>query len=307
MLPVVLSCLVLQTAPIPDWTEAEVQRRIQIVFRPEQRKDVKIHRSEHYIVFSQAELATNFMQRFEMKVYHGVRVVLGFRNSDAPRKRMPVYLFKTKDDYVEYCVRNEGFSESQAKETGGIANEDYFATFMSDGLREAIYHEGAHQIFRNVMNHKFRLSWLEEGIAEYCERKLFREGLFQDMQNAILEDKYLPLNTLFSTRSLGFSKAGIFKGVGWREKYLQVSSIVEFLKTKYSQEQFDAFLSTLDFPQEDADPLKETERALDSAYHLTIAGLEREWKQHFLQGAKPKKPANAGLGLGALETPPPKN
>ena len=82
------------------------------------------------------------------------------------RKLMPVFLFRTPEQYYAYYSKRAGIPLDKARRSKGHAWLDYYATWYEAPNDPVHIHEATHQIFGNRLNLSGGGSWLQEGVAE---------------------------------------------------------------------------------------------------------------------------------------------
>ncbi|MCB9897921.1 MAG: hypothetical protein H6825_07955 [Planctomycetes bacterium] len=262
-----------------DWTEREIQARIEAVFPPDKWKKVEVTKSKRYLVLTDGSAGRKFGKILDDDVFDGFRKLMDF---EAPpmRRRLPVYLFNTRDGYVEFLQRVLGMSKEQAEKTGGLAYTDYYVTSYSSPHDPTHFHECAHQIMSNVLGLTGGGSWYQEGVAEYYEDKVKKFNRASETRMAIRTGQAAPLRELLGSASMLF-EAGEDKrgGGGASGRYGQAASIILFLKEGPKKKSFDEFLQQMGrVPRGDVDAI---EAVFRSIYGWSIEDLEAEWKDWF--------------------------
>jgi hypothetical protein len=108
--------------------------------------------------------------------------------------RHQVYVFRNKQDYVNYLKESERGFESQLRESNGfyhpLLEKSFFFPvsagmdeFDADTVRKALYHEGTHQLFQETRS-KSNIPgvrnnfWIVEGIAMFMETFRIEENRY---------------------------------------------------------------------------------------------------------------------------------
>ncbi len=87
------------------------------------------------------------------------------------RRLMPVFLFRTPDQYYDYYAAIANQSREHVSKSKGHAWRDYYATWYEAPGDPVHIHECTHQIFKNRLRLNGGGSWFQEGMAEYIETK----------------------------------------------------------------------------------------------------------------------------------------
>ncbi|MEO0650298.1 MAG: hypothetical protein AAFZ65_06435, partial [Planctomycetota bacterium] len=113
---------------VAEWTEEEVEARLAEDL-PESLEGERISdplRTDHYIVFGNSSGAKAFARQIE-KYYDRIKDVFPFEEVEGQRL-LPVFLFRTRDQYVDFVSKKTGWPKEQAARTGGVASGDWYAT-----------------------------------------------------------------------------------------------------------------------------------------------------------------------------------
>jgi len=256
----------------PRWTKDEILARIEgDVPDPKVRADFRPPiRTEHYLVMTNASAGRLFAKKME-EAYAKVRATYPFEEVEG-RRLMPVFLFRTKDQYVDYYVHVAKRSRSDAARSKGHAWRDYYATYYEAPADPVHVHEATHQIFKNRLHLNGGGSWFQEGLAEYVsstenDRKAFAKG-------AARGDAFVPFGTFVEVPSLISNPH-----LGSRESYLQAASVIEFLHEHWNPDKFPRFLSEIGrLPRGDG---KSIEAVVVELYGVDLAGLQEAWLAHW--------------------------
>jgi len=103
-----------------EWSELEIEARIQQVFEEDVWRKVDVVESDHYLIFTDSGAGRKFGEILDDDIYEGFREHFPFEKPENTRL-LPIYLFNTRDAYVDFLVRNLRMSPGQARSTGGIA------------------------------------------------------------------------------------------------------------------------------------------------------------------------------------------
>ncbi len=261
------------------WSKAEVAKR-WAEFTPDKiHKKMKVIRTKHYVIMTNSSGGKLFAKKME-EYYKKIRKLYPFAEI-AGRKLMPVFLFRSADEYYAYYSKIAQISEAQAKRSKGHAWKDYYATYYESPNDPVHIHEATHQIFANRLRLSGGGSWFQEGLAEYIER-LYRG--YNEMKayarHAARKESYLPFAEFFKVPSLiaaGRTKTG---ESGAQNQYMQAASLIAFLaESKFGKKKFQDFVHAVGaVPRGD---VKAIEAALRQVYGVGIDGLEQRWVKHW--------------------------
>ena len=216
----------------PNWTDEEAQARWNEIAPDsltEKKKKFNCVRTDHYVILTNMKGNTpkKFGEVME-ECYEKIRTIFPFE--DIPGQRLlPVYLFRNREEYIGFLMKNIGWSRAQASKTAGVASRDFYATMFNSKSDPVHIHEATHQIFRNRLFLGGGGSWFQEGMAEYvCSEP----NEFNPVRNLVKKGKVVPLRELVRMRSLLFSsdqdnsKGGSAAG----DAYNQAGLLIEFLR-----------------------------------------------------------------------------
>jgi hypothetical protein len=262
-----------------EWTDRSIEARIRSVFLEEAWKKVEVVKSKHYLVLTDSGAGKKFGKILDTEIYKGF---FQFYGLDAPKEHrpLPVYLFNTRESYMEFLVRNVGMTEAQAAATGGIAYRDYYTTSYTSPRDPTHFHECAHQIMGNLLHLNGGGSWYQEGIAEHYEDDVSHFNREAETRMLITTKQSVSLRELFAAQSMLFSAGENIKGGGGAGgMYGQAASVILFLREGKRKKQFHEFLFAMgEIPRSD---LGETERVLQEVYGISIDELDAEWHEYF--------------------------
>ncbi|MCD6459237.1 hypothetical protein J7L67_01045 [bacterium] len=231
-----------------------------------------VKKSGHFIVKYKVDnhFAADVIKRAE-KYYYSIENDLGlsrFSGFWTWENRCIIMIYASQDEYLE--------KSGLPKWSGG--GVDYSKRIMytfpwSDKfLNIVLPHELTHIIFREYVkgNKKIPL-WLDEGIAQYQERK----GIGQTekiLRHAVRNNAYMPLEEFNQVYSLGDEhETGIV-----RIFYAQSESIVRFMIKKYGSQKFGQFVKQLKAGKTVEDALKFSyPQSIDS-----LDNLEKKWLEY---------------------------
>lgn len=229
-------------------------------------------RTEHYIIMTNASAGTLFARKME-EAYARIQQVFPFPDVEGMRL-LPVFLFRSSSQYVEYCMNALGWSREDSAATKGHASRDYYATYYDAPGDPVHIHEATHQVFQNRLRLWGGGSWFQEGVAEYVssshnERKGFA-------RRAARDGKYIPFRQMVQIGSL------IKNGhLGAGASYLQAASVIELLRDGLDKkgDLFPLFLEEMGSAPA-GNPVK-IEGVFQSVYGLSTEDLEKEWVRYW--------------------------
>lgn len=242
--------------------------------------------SKHYLVFTNGPKKTSkkFATSLE-KLYKFVQKQWPFEDVD---HHLKAYIFKSKEEYFDFCVKITGWSMAQARKTAGHATGAYYATFYQSPTADAVMHEATHQIIHACHEIVGVGSWFQEGVAVYIECKIgnrppsatmrtdFRNGDFYEL------DDFLKIRTLLSDPN----------GHGLRN-YRHAGSLIDFLvnsRDKRVRGKFPEFLAAAQ--KHFLRGHKGSAALIKQVYQMTVPELGQAWKEH--HGVPKAKPRDGG-------------
>ncbi len=173
-----------------------------------------------------------------------IREVFPFQEMKGSRL-MPVFLFRTQDEYWSFCTKVTGMSTEAAERSGGHAWRDYYATWYEAPNDPTHIHEQTHQLFGNRLFLEGGGSWFQEGVAEYVESN---KNDLNAVASLIAKGRHMPLVDFVQLESLLHSseEERASGGSEAADLYHQAALFVEFLReSKWGKGKFESFLQTL--------------------------------------------------------------
>ncbi|MDH3591437.1 MAG: hypothetical protein OER88_06140 [Planctomycetota bacterium] len=257
----------------PRWTEKEAQARWNAAVRDEAtRKGLrKVRRTKHYIIFTNSSGGALFAKKME-QYYKTIQKTFPFAERKA-RRLMPVFLLRTREEYVKFTVHNARMNMAQAAATKGHAFLDYYATYYESPNDPVHIHEATHQIFKNRLHLDGGGSWFQEGVAEYMSTR--RSARKAWARRAARDDKHVGFRDFVTIRTLIANPY-----TDGKSAYLQAASLIDFLRDgKWQRDKFPAFLEEIGtLRRADADAI---EAKLKAIYGTELQGLEEAWQKHW--------------------------
>jgi hypothetical protein len=262
-----------------QWSDKAIQARIQVVFVKEAWKKVDVVKSKHYLVLTDSGAGKKFGKILDKDIYKGF---FKFYDLDLPKAHRPlfVYLFNTREAYIDFLMRQLGMSKDQASKTGGIAYRDYYVTSYTSPRDPTHFHECAHQIMSNLLGLSGGGSWFQEGVATYYEDEVKHFNREAETNMLITTKQSVPLRDLFAAQSMLFSAGENVKGGGGAGgMYGEAASVILLIMEGPHKKRFHDFLFAMGkVPRSN---LKEIERVLQEVCGTSIDGLDEEWREYF--------------------------
>jgi len=260
------------------WSDAEVKARWakdapdKLASKP---ADLKIIRTSHYVVMTDSSGGKSFSEQME-KNYEAIKKVYPF-DDVAGRLLMPVFLFKTADEYYEFYAKQFNSTEEEARKSKGVAYGDWYATWYESPGDLVHIHEGTHQIFHNRLRLPGGGSWFQEGVAEYMSStKNYRNVA----ANTVKKGKHTALVDFIKIKSLLWSAAEDKKGGDEAASHYDLAALlIEFLHdSKFGKDKFQEFVQAVGLAAPNSPAA--IERAVKSVYLTDLAGLDKQWVEY---------------------------
>jgi len=257
----------------PKWTKAEAKERWEASV-PDELKDelTDVLRTPHYIIMTNSSGGKTFAKKME-ECYAAIRKIYPF--DEVPERRlMPMFLFRTNDQYYAFIAKTFGMTIDDAKRTGGIAYADFYTSWYEAPGDPVHIHEATHQIIKNRLGLGGGGSWFQEGLAEYVSSKPNERGM---AARAVEKGQAVPLGDFMRKESLIFSsptnnKTGDTAG----DQYKQAALLIEFLReSKFGKAGFLEWLHAVGVTRSNDVP--SIEAATQRVYQVDLAGLEKEF------------------------------
>ena len=261
------------------WTEAEVKQRWEQFAPPVAIKkfDPPV-RTAHYIILSDTgnpNTTKKFGEEME-KNYAAIKKVYPFEEV-VGQSLMPVFLFRTKEEYSEFYMKIAGISRESADQSKGHAWKDYYATYFDANKDPVHIHEATHQIFGNRLALDGGGSWFQEGVAEYMSSAKNDRNI---VASKVKKGRAVPLVEMMKTESLLYSAEEDVSGEDKADSaYTQAALFIEFLReSKWGAPKFLDFVHAVGMtPDNDIEAI---ERAIKGVYGVDLAQLDAKWIEH---------------------------
>ncbi|NOT30962.1 MAG: hypothetical protein HOP15_10990 [Planctomycetes bacterium] len=257
------------------WSEDEAYTRWLRDAPAEAREDYKVIRTAHYLVLTNSDGGKAFAKKME-ECHAAILAVYPF--DDVPGRRLlPVFLFRTADQYFDFYARIAEIPREDAERSKGHAWRDYYATWYEAPGDPVHVHEATHQIFANRLGLGGGGSWFQEGVAEYMSSK---SGERSAAAGQVKRGQHVALAQFLAIPSLLMSSDKEAPGGDQAgDHYKQAAVLIEFLReSKWAGDKFPAFLTRIGrLPSGKLGPLEE---ALAELYGVDLAGLEQRWAEY---------------------------
>jgi len=239
-------------------------------------KKFQVVQSEHYLVYTNA--ASNSVKKFSKsleEMYEFIHELFPFKDD---HDHLTAYIFRTKDDYTEFCVKITGWPKSWAEKTAGHSGGEYYATYYQSPTASTVVHESSHQVVNRCLKIPAVGSWFQEGMAVYIEKLYTGEGKpSAGMKGALRSGQYYPLEKFCDIDSLLDDP-----DENGRRSYNHAGALIDFLantKLEPVAGRFPEFLTRAKSPY--IYGLESTRKLVKETYGLSLPELELVWKRHY--------------------------
>jgi hypothetical protein len=257
----------------PKWTDEEATTRWKTSVPDELKEEMEdVMRTAHYVILTNSSGGKQFAKKME-ECYTAIRKVYPF-DDVAGRRLMPVFLFRTNDQYYAFLGKAIGWSVEQAKRSQGVAFGDLYTTWYEAPGDPVHIHEATHQIFRNRLELDGGGSWFQEGVAEYMSTKANERGM---AARAEAKGKAVPLLQFVQVESLLMSApAEDTKGEDQAgNQYEQAALIIEFAReSKWGKAKFLDWVHAIGAAP--SNNVAAIQAAMQRTYGVDIAGFDAE-------------------------------
>ncbi len=256
------------------WTEAEAQERWQASV-PDALADEldDVLRTPHYVILTNSSGGKSFAKKME-ECHAAIRKVFPFEDVQG-RRLLPVFLFRTRDQYCEFFAKAFGATVEDGQRTGGVASRDFYSTWYEAPGDPVHVHEATHQVFANRLGLGGAGSWFQEGVAEYMSTRDNERGM---AAKAVEKGRHVPLAEFVQVQSLLFSadKEDLKGEDASGNQYKQAALLIEFLREgKWGKAKFLDFVHAVGVVPRNS--LGAIQGAIRRVYDTDLAGLEREF------------------------------
>jgi len=260
------------------WTDAEAKERWTRAVPEKLASKLEIIRTEHFIVMTDSSGGKSFADQME-KNYQAIKKTFPF-DDVAGRLLMPVFLFKTPDEYYEFFAKQFNTSVEEGSRSKGIAYGDWYATWYESPGDPVHIHEGTHQIFRNRLRLSGGGSWFQEGVAEYMSTTKNDRNV---AANTVRKGRHTALYDFIKIRSLLFSPKEDKKGGDEAATHYELAALlIEFLHdSKFGKDKFQDFVRAVGLSAPNSPAA--IERAVKAMYQTDLAGLDKQWVEYCKQ------------------------
>jgi hypothetical protein len=255
----------------PNELMADFERKLS---KPAWVKDAVL-RTEHYLVLTNASGGKKFAEQMETN-YAAIGKIFPLPAAKGARL-LPVFLFRTAEDYYAFSVKR-GMTMEAAKKSKGHAAGDYYATWYESPTDSTHIHEQTHQLFQNRLFLSGGGSWFQEGVAEYVESSKNARNV---VANQVAKGRHLPLSEFFERKSLLWSSDTERKSGGSEasDLYNQAGLFIEFLReSPFGKARFPRFLETVGRVRRN--DLPKIEAALREIYDVDLVALDQAFQKY---------------------------
>lgn len=255
----------------PGWSMEEIRARWERDVPFDKKGLKKPLRTAHFLILTNTSAAGRLFAKKMEEAYKKVKVMFPFPETEGERL-MPVFIFKTRDEYIQFYMHIAGTTRENAAQSKGHAWKDYYATYYDSPQAPVHIHEATHQIFSNRLRLGGGGSWFQEGVAEYCsstpnQRKAFARRYAKDRKHIPFET-FVQLPRLISNPHLEAQEA-----------YLQAASLTEFLCERWNKHKFPEYVVKMgSLPRGD---LEKIEAAFLDVYGVGLKDVEEAWLDYW--------------------------
>ena len=261
-----------------QWTDAAAKARwVKDAPPATHKKFKKVLRSKHYVVLTDSDGGQRFADKME-ECYTAIQKTYPFPEI-AGRALLPVFLFRTADEYFSFYAKVFETTVEEAQESAGVASDDFYATWFEAVGDPVHIHEATHQIFDNRLRLSGGGSWFQEGVAEYMATTANERN---DAARAVKNKKHTPLAEFIAIPELIASKSSASAKKGEDKAathYAQAALLIEFLReSPWGSRKFLNWVHAIGLtPDNDRAAI---ERATQSVYGASLAELEQQWIEY---------------------------
>ena len=131
-----------------EWSMDEIRERWERDVPFDAKNLKKPLRTKHFLILTNSPAAGKLFGRKMEESYKKVQKMFPFDDVEGQRL-MPVFIFKTREQYIQYYMHIANTSRSEAARSKGHAWRDYYATYYEAPNDPVHIHEATHQIFKN--------------------------------------------------------------------------------------------------------------------------------------------------------------
>jgi hypothetical protein len=234
-------------------------------------------RTNHFLIMTNSSGGKSFAKKME-ECYAAIRKVYPF--DEVPGRRlMPVFIFKTNDQFYAFLGKQLRWSVEQARQAKGVAFGDLYTTWY-DAPGDLVHiHEATHQIFKNRLFLDGGGSWFQEGVAQFMSTREDDRGA---AATAVKKGRHVPLSKFVTVQSLLMSNVGDSRDESndtALDQYQQAALFIEFLnKSKFGKGKFlDAIHA---FGATPSNNMGAIQAAAQRVYGVDLAGLEKQFVEY---------------------------
>jgi hypothetical protein len=278
-----------------QWTEEEIEARMAADLPSsldEERN--RWSRTEHYIFFGNASADGAFARKLE-EYYEVIRETFPFPEVEGQRL-LPIFLFRTRDQYIDFLVEKLGMDRTAAGRTGGIASGDWYATTYQHPNDSTHIHELTHQIFGNRLMLSGGGSWFQEGVAVFVETVHYKQEANgvknvgkrvgkDGAEDAAAAGQFIRFKKLFAQASMLFSNSGATEtgDSAAGQAYNLAGSVIYFvMNDKRTRDRAQEFVHKIGSVRRNDVPA--IERVLGELFDTDVQGFEDMYVEFWKKG-----------------------
>ncbi len=241
-----------------------------------QAQDWQELKGDHFIIYfvQDEKFASEVLSKSE-KYYRDIASDLGYQRYSSFwtwDNRAKIYIYPDKESFLA-ASGQQGWSEGMADYTTKSISSYAWHEGFTDAL---LPHEITHLIFRDYVGFKGEIPlWLDEGVAQWMEPRK-REVVKAAVGELLGQGKLFSVAALLKMDVRQVQDADLA-----RTFYIQAMSLVEFLITEYSADQFISFCRQL----RDGKSFEEALRFSYPTSIRTVSDLEAEWRSYIKNGS----------------------
>ncbi|MHC4600799.1 MAG: hypothetical protein ACYS47_17545 [Planctomycetota bacterium] len=186
--------------------------------------------------------------------------------------KIPVYIFKNKSDYVDFCVESAGYQHNVAEQSAGHGCSRYLAFYYTQPDDPVLVHEMAHALVHRSLG-PFGGCWLQEGLAVSVERAYFEKDGAREFRSNLRSGNFTSLSVFLGLENFVTQESKTMGDLG-PQLYAQSAAFFLFLRNGPYRDKFSKALRRLTSePSSDADRVTMLEGLLGKP----LGEIESDW------------------------------
>lgn len=253
---------------IHSWEPTESDRLARI-FGEDRVKKVHEVETDHFTVLTDSKAVVGkFIQCLES--HHDY--VMNTLQLPPLKDKLPIYIFRSADDYRRFCVRTGVYTKEEAEDTAGHGSGRYFATYYMEPNSPVVVHELTHSLVYRSLGSDGG-SWIHEGFAEYSEITFQNRDVAAEFSVNLRNREFTPLREFIAFQSLAFvdSKKDARKA---SKLYKQAAAFFAFLKKGPFADKFDEMAKSITSRHHGTEG---EIKCLEKIYGMSLEDLEDQW------------------------------